>query len=122
MTTLNGASKDVDAYISSFPEDIQKVLEKLRKMIREAAPEAEETIHYQLPTFMLRGYLVHFAAFNEYIVFYPTASGTEKFKEELSAYEGASGSVIFPLDKPIPFDLIKEIVAFRVLENVFKEK
>jgi uncharacterized protein YdhG (YjbR/CyaY superfamily) len=86
--------------------------------IRKAAPDAEETINYQIPTFTLKGNLVHFAAFKEHIGFYPTPTGIDKFKKELSVYEGAKGSVKFPLDQPIPFDLIGKIVKFRVKENL----
>jgi uncharacterized protein YdhG (YjbR/CyaY superfamily) len=108
----------IDEYIATFPQDIQDILEKLRSTIRKAAPNAEETINYQMPTFTLKGNLVHFAAFKKHIGFYPTPSGIEKFKKELSAYEGAKGSVQFPLDRPIPYDLISKIVKFRVGENL----
>jgi len=110
--------QDIDEYIASFPKDIQEILEKIRITIRKAAPDAEETIKYQLPTFTLKGNLVHFGAFKKHIGFYPTPTGTEEFKNELSVYEGAKGSVRFPLDKPIPFDLISKIVKFRVQENL----
>ena len=110
--------QDIDEYIASFPKDIQEILEKIRITIRKAAPDAEETIKYQLPTFTLKGNLVHFGAFKKHIGFYPTPTGTEEFKNELSVYEGAKGSVRFPLDKPIPFDLISKIVEFRVKENL----
>ena len=118
MTSMKTPPKDIDEYIANFPEDIQGILEQLRAAIREAAPEAEETISYQIPTFTLKGNLVHFAAYKKHIGFYPASSGIEKFKNELSAYEGAKGSVKFPLDKPIPFDLISEIVTFRVKDNL----
>ena len=107
----------IDAYIANFPEEVQEILEKIRNIIRTAAPEAEETIKYGIPTFTLKGNLVHFAAYKHHIGFYPYPSGVEKFKDELSAYEGAKGSVKFPLDKPIPYDLIAKIVAFRVKRN-----
>jgi uncharacterized protein YdhG (YjbR/CyaY superfamily) len=110
--------KDIDEYIASFPEDVQEILEKLRATIKKAAPDAEEKISYQIPTFSLKGNLVHFAAYKKHIGFYPTPSGIENFKNELSAYEGAKGSVKFPLNKPIPYDLIREIVEFRVKENL----
>jgi len=112
------APKNIDEYIAGFPQEVQEILEKVRMTIREAAPDAEETINYQIPTFTLKGNLVHFAAFEKHIGFYPTPTGIEKFKNELSVYEGAKGSVKFPLDKPIPFDLISEIVKFRVAENL----
>jgi uncharacterized protein YdhG (YjbR/CyaY superfamily) len=122
MPTKKTPSKDIDEYIASFPRDIQEILEKLRVTIREAAPEAEETISYHIPTFTLKGNLVHFAAYKKHIGFYPAPSGIAKFKKELSAYEGAKGSVKFPLAKPIPFSLISEIVKFRVEENLERAK
>ena len=112
--------KDIDAYIAGFPEDIQQILQKVRTTIREAAPQAQETIKYQIPTFTLHGNLVHFAGYKKHIGFYPTPSGIEKFQQELSAYKSAKGSVQFPLDRPIPYDLIRKIVEFRVKENLEK--
>ena len=94
----------------------------MRQTIREAAPEAIETISYQMPTFKLNGNLVHFAAFKNHIGFYPTPSGIEQFKKELSPYKGSKGAVQFPLDKPAPFDLVKKIVIFRVKENLREKK
>jgi len=110
--------KDIDEYIAGFPVAIQEILEKLRATIRKAAPDAEETINYQIPTYLLKGNLVHFAAHKKHIGFYPTPSGIEAFRKELSAYESAKGSVKFPIDKPIPFDLINKIMTFRVKENL----
>lgn len=118
METKKNTPKDIDAYIAGFPEDVQEKLEQIRKVIREAAPEAQEAISYQIPTFKLYGNLVHFAAYKSHIGFYPTSRGVEQFKEELSAYKGGKGTVQFPLDQPIPFDLIRRIVAFRVAENL----
>jgi uncharacterized protein YdhG (YjbR/CyaY superfamily) len=118
MKTDPTLPKTIDEYIAGFPQDIQEILEKIRETIKEAAPDAEETISYQIPTFTLKGYLVHFAAFKKHIGFYPTPTGIEAFRKELSAYQGAKGSVRFPLDKPIPFALISEIVKFRVKENL----
>ena len=112
--------QDIDEYISRFPKDVQAKLEKLRATIREAAPEAKEKISYQMPTFALEGNLVHFAAYRKHIGFYPTPSGIEKFKDRLSAYKWAKGSIQFPLDEPIPYELVREIVAYRVKENVEK--
>jgi uncharacterized protein YdhG (YjbR/CyaY superfamily) len=112
----------VDAYIAGFSEDVQAILEKVRSTIRKAAPTAEEAIRYQIPTFLLNGNLVHFAAFRNHIGFYPGPSGVEHFKKELSAYEGAKGSVRFPLGKPIPHALIRDIVKFRVAENTDEPK
>ena len=118
MTTKQTTPKDIDEYIARFPEDIQEILEKIRMTIREAAPEAEERISYQMPTFALEGNLVHFAAYKNHIGFYPTPAGIEEFEKELSPYVGGKGSVKFPLDNPIPYDLITKIVRFRVKENL----
>ncbi len=112
--------KNMDEYISLFPTDVQTILEKIRLTIKKAAPTAQETINYQMPTFTLHGNLVHFAAFKNHIGFYPTPSGIENFKKELSVYEGAKGSVRFPLNKPIPYALIGKIVKFRVKEVMQK--
>lgn len=114
------APKTIDEYIAGFPPDVQEILEKVRMTIRKAAPEAEETINYQMPTFTLYGNLVHFAAYQHHIGFYPTPTGIEEFKNELSSYKGAKGSVQFPFDRPIPYDLIGRIVEFRVKENLQK--
>lgn len=107
----------IDEYIDQFPEDVKGILNELRQTIRDAAPQAEETINYQMPTFTLNGNLVHFAAFKNHIGFYPTPTGIEAFKKELSVYKGAKGSVQFPIDQPLPLSLIREIVAYRVKEN-----
>lgn len=119
MTHLQ-TSREIDAYIAGFPQEVQAILTKIRATIRKAAPEAEEAFSYQMPTFRLHGNLVHFAAFKKHIGFYPTPSGIEQFKTELSAYHNAKGSVQFPLDQPIPYELIQRIVAFRVAENLEK--
>jgi uncharacterized protein YdhG (YjbR/CyaY superfamily) len=113
----NGYSS-IDEYIATFPVDIQKKLEEVRATIRAAAPEATEKISYQMPTFFLKGNLVHFAAFQKHIGFYPAPQGIEEFKQELSIYKGAKGSVQFPLDQPLPLDLISRIVKFRAAENL----
>lgn len=118
MTNNKTTSNVIDAYIANSPKEIQALLEKVRATIRKAAPAAEETINYGIPTFTLEGNLVHFAGLKSHIGFYPTPSGIEKFKAELSKYEGAKGSVKFPLDKPIPYTLISKIVKFRVKENL----
>ena len=120
METNKSTPQNIDEYIANFPKDIQEILQELRTTIREAAPDAEEAISYQMPTFRLKGNLVHFAAYKNYIGFYPTPSGIEKFKKELSVYEGAKGSVKFPIDQPLPLDLISNIVRFRVTENLEK--
>jgi uncharacterized protein YdhG (YjbR/CyaY superfamily) len=117
MTSIPG---NIDEYISGFPEEIQKRLMALRQTIRKNAPEAGETISYQMPTFVLKGNLVHFAAYGKHIGFYPAPSGIEAFKNELSRYKGAKGSVQFPHDEPLPLDLIARIVQFRVRENLEK--
>lgn len=119
-TTNRIIAKDIDEYIASFPKDVQVILEKIRMTIREAAPGAQESISYQIPTFKLDGNLVHFAGFKNHIGFYPTPSGIEAFKNELSGFKTAKGSVQFPLDQPIPYELISEITAFRVKENLAK--
>lgn len=112
----------IDEYIANFPPDVQKVLQKVRKIIRKVAPDAQEKINYGIPTFTLNGNLVHYAGFKSHIGFYPTPSGIEKFKSELSKYEGAKGSVKFPLDQPIPYELIQKITEFRVQEQQAKAK
>ena len=120
MESNKSTPKNINEYIANFPKDVQEILNNLRAIIQEAAPEAEEAISYQMPTFRLKGNLVHFAAYKNHIGFYPMPSGIEKFKKELSLYEGAKGSVKFPIDKPLPFDLISKIVSFRVKENLEK--
>ena len=120
MATSRTKFNNIDKYIASFPEETQKILEQLRITIRKAAPEAEEKINYGIPTFTLKGNLVHFAAFKNHIGFYPTPSAIEAFKKDLSVYEGAKGSVKFPVDKPLPFDLITRIVKFRIKKNLEK--
>ena len=110
----------IDEYIATFPTEVQKILEELRAAIKASAPDAEEKISYQMPTFALRGNLVHFAAWKNHIGFYPTSSGTQAFKHELAVYEGAKGSIKFPIDKPLPLELIRRIVTFRVTENLEK--
>ena len=118
MSSPKKQFKTVDEYIGSFPKSVQDVLEKLRLTIQKAAPEAEEVISYQIPTYKLNGSLVHFAAFKNHIGFYPMPSAIKEFKNELSRYETAKGSVKFPMDKPIPFDLVRKIVKYRVKENL----
>ena len=117
MKTAQALPKNIDQYIAGFPPDVQKILEQIRTAIKRAAPSAEEAIKYRLPTFVLNENLVHFGAFKNHIGFYPTPSGIEEFKDELSAYEGAKGSVQFPLDQPMPLSLISRIVKFRVKET-----
>lgn len=122
MHTNPRAPQTIDEYIADFPPDIQAILEEIRSTIKQVAPAAEEAISYQMPTFRLHGNLVHFAAFKNHIGFYPTPTGTAKFQKALSVYQGAKGSVRFPLDQPIPYALISKIVRFRVRENLEKAK
>jgi len=122
MESNKVAPKDIDEYIANFPADVRAILQKIRKTIKRAAPGAKETINYQMPTFTLNGNLVHFAAFERHIGFYPTPSGIEKFKKELDAFKNAKGSVQFPLDQPIPYELIGRITEFRVKEQQSKSK
>lgn len=112
----------IDEYISTFPEDVQKILEKIRATIKAAAPEADEKISYQMPTFFLKGNLIHFAAFKNHIGLYPTPSGTQAFKDEIAIYQGGKGSIKLPIDEPMPLKLIAKIVKFRVAENLEKDK
>ena len=112
--------ESIDDYIFKFPSEIQEILSTIRKVIKETAPDAIEKISYQMPTFTLHGNLVHFAAFKNHIGFYPTPNGIDAFKEELSVYKGAKGSIQFPLNQPMPYELISKIVKFRVAENIKK--
>lgn len=116
------ATTTIDEYIAGFPDDIQKLLQTMRTTIRKAAPQAEEAIKYAIPTFVLNGNLVHFAAFKNHIGFYPAPRGIEAFKKELAKYEGSKGTIKFPLDKPLPVGLIGKIVKFRVQDNLKKAK
>ncbi len=122
--SMKGPRKEytpIDEYIAGFPKNIQVILEAVRQAIRESAPNAEEQISYGIPTFDLnKRHLVHFAAYKNHIGFYPTSSGVTEFKSKLSQYEVSKGTIRFPLDKPIPFGLIKKIVIFRVRENLEK--
>jgi uncharacterized protein YdhG (YjbR/CyaY superfamily) len=120
MTISKIQPQTIDEFISMFPLDVRNRLKKLRKIIKESAGQAEETISYGIPTFKLNGNLVHFAAYKNHIGFYPTSSGIEAFKKKLLPYKWAKGSVQFPLNKPIPFDLVKKIVVYRVKENLKK--
>ena len=117
MESNSAAPTTIDEYIATFPNDIQEILKDLRATIRAAAPDAQERIAYQMPTFTLKGNLVHFAAFKNHIGFYPAPSGIENFKDQLASYKTSKGALQFPLDRPIPHALIAEIVRFRVREN-----
>jgi uncharacterized protein YdhG (YjbR/CyaY superfamily) len=113
----------IDTYIAGFPTETQKVLEEIRRIIRSCAPGASETMSYSIPTFDLgRAHLVHFAGFERHVGFYPTPNGIEAFKQELAPYKAGKGSVQFPLDRPLPVDLIRRIVEFRVAELTVNER
>jgi uncharacterized protein YdhG (YjbR/CyaY superfamily) len=113
----------MDEYVATLPKNVQGILEKIRQTIRKAAPGAVETISYQIPTFKLNGKnLVHFAAWKNHIGFYATPSGNAAFKKEISHYKVAKGSIQFPLEEPIPYDLVAKIVLFRVMESQVKKK
>lgn len=115
-------ASNIDEFISAFPKDIREILQKIRKTIRKAAPDAEETISYGIPTFKQSENLVHFAAFSKHIGFFPTPSGIRKFKKELTGFETSKGTVKFPLEKPIPYTLISRITKFRVTESLERER
>ena len=118
---MNKDIKDIDSYILLFPDDVRVKLETIRQTIREAAPEAEEVISYQMPAFRYHGILVYFAGYKNHIGFYPTSSAISVFKEELSDYKNTKGSVQFPLNQPLPIELISNIIKFRTKENLEKE-
>ena len=120
METNKSAYGSIDEYIALFPADIQKKLQELRATIKSCAPGATEKISYQMPTFFLHGNLIHFAAFKNHIGLYPTPNGIQAFNNELSIYESGKGTVQFPLDQPLPLELVKKIVKFRVDENMKK--
>lgn len=120
MKNNNDGFSSIDEYIATFPREVQTILQELRATIKAAAPEAEETISYQMPTFALHGNLVHFAAWKTHIGLYPAPSGIRAFEQELSKYEGAKGTVRFPIKEPLPLALISNIVKFRVVENLKK--
>ena len=119
MPEARSSATTIDQYIAEFPPETQRVLQEMRELIHAHAPEATETISYAMPTFDLnRRHLVHFAGYAHHIGFYPIPSGMEAFRQELSAYKTGKGSVQFPLDEPLPRDLIRRIVEFRVAENM----
>jgi uncharacterized protein YdhG (YjbR/CyaY superfamily) len=120
---MNGAKfNNIDEYISVFPESTRKILEQIRLTIKKAAPEAEETIKYSMPAFTLYGNLVYFAAFKNHISLYPAPSGDDAINNELSLYRAAKSTLRFPLDKPIPYDLIRRVVKLRIKESMDKTK
>lgn len=119
MTTAKPSN--IDEYIAGFPKEVQAILEQVRATIKQVAPDAEEAISYGIPTFRLnKTYLVYFAGFKNHIGFYPTPTGSEAFREDLAGYKTGKGSVQFPLDKPMPLDLIIKIVAFKKQEVLAK--
>jgi uncharacterized protein YdhG (YjbR/CyaY superfamily) len=126
MSESKKAYQTIDEFILDFPKEVQEILQKIRGIVHDLAPEGEEAIAYGIPTFRLKKKnLVHFGAFKNHIGFYPTPTGMDAFKEQLSKYESGKGSAKFPLNQPIPYDLIKEIVQFRiteVLKNVKTKK
>ena len=123
MSTKQTAPQNMDQYIAGFPQNVQEILEDIRMTVRKAAPDAEETIKYGMPTFTLKGNLVYFGAFKKHIGFYPPiSSGSAEFRRELAGYEGPKRSLIFPLDKTIPFDLIRQVVELRVKENLERDQ
>jgi uncharacterized protein YdhG (YjbR/CyaY superfamily) len=120
MRTGRAAPKTINDYIAGFPPDVRRTLKQIRATIRRAAPAAEETISYQMPTYKLHGNLVHFAAYEHHIGFYPAPRAIDAFKQELAKYEGSKGTVRFPIDEPVPVALIARMVKFRVKENLAK--
>lgn len=112
--------KSIDEYILQFPLEVQDKLNSLRKVIKESAPDAVEKISYNMPAFNFHGNLVYFAAFKKHIGFYPTSSGIFAFEHELSEYKSSKGAVQFPIEKPLPYELIRKMVKFRVAENIKK--
>ena len=117
---MRSSFKTINEYINSFPIEVQKLLQAIRQTIKETVPEASERISYQMPAFYLNGNLVYFAAFKNHIGFYPFPSGVAAFKREASGYKTSKGAIQFQLDKPIPYELVKKIVKFRVKENLAK--
>ncbi|MEQ8583226.1 MAG: DUF1801 domain-containing protein [Marinoscillum sp.] len=116
------APQDIEEYIAGFPIEVQGILKAIRKTIQQAAPEATESISYGIPTFSQHGALVHFGGYKQHIGFYPAPRAIEVFKEELAGYEGGKGTVKFPIDRPIPMDLIRRIVQYRLKENLARLK
>jgi len=121
MEATSTKFKTVDEYFAAFPANTKAILKELRKTIRQAAPQAEELISYNMPAFTLHGRLVYYAAYKNHIGFYPVSSAIKTFQKELSDYKTSKGTIQFPIDKPIPFNLITKIVKFRVRENLEKE-
>lgn len=120
MAANRPVPRNIDEYIASFPPDVQAILERIRVTIRKAAPDAKETISYRIPAFVQSGVLVYFAAFKKHIGFYPPVAGDAQLECEVSNYAGEKGNLRFPLDRPIPYDLIGQIVKLRVGRNLSK--
>ena len=120
MEEKKNAYATIDEYIEQAPQEVQETLKKLRKVIKESATDAEEKIAYRMPAFALNGPLVYFAPFKDHIGVFPTATGIEAFKDELSGYKTSKGTIQFPLNKPLPYELIRRIVKFKVAENTKK--
>jgi uncharacterized protein YdhG (YjbR/CyaY superfamily) len=118
MRTKQKSPQDIDEYVAGFPTEVRQILNKIRATIKRAAPDAQETIKYGMPTFTLKGNLVHFAAFKKHIGFFPPAKGDDAFRSEASVYVGPKGNLRFPLDAPIPYTLIGKVVKLRVKENL----
>jgi uncharacterized protein YdhG (YjbR/CyaY superfamily) len=116
------SAKNIDEYIAAYPTDVQHLLQTIRATIHKAAPEAEEAITYGIPTFKLNGNLVHFGGYKSHIGFYPAPMGIEAFKEETAQYEAGKGTLQFPIDKPLPLELVSKIVKYRVEKNLAKVK
>jgi uncharacterized protein YdhG (YjbR/CyaY superfamily) len=113
-------ASDIDSYITDFPPKVQKMMRQLRSCIKKAAPESEESISYMMPAYKLNGPLVYFGGYEKHIGFYPTGSGIAPFQKEIAVYKHSKGAVQFPLDQPLPLDLIQKIVKYRVKENLAK--
>jgi uncharacterized protein YdhG (YjbR/CyaY superfamily) len=122
MPTVRAAPKSIDEYIASFSPEVQAILKRIRLTIRSAAPDAQETISYRIPTFTLNGALVHFAAFKEHIGFYPPVRGDARLVKASSVYAGEKGNLRFPLNQPIPFGLIERLVKLRAKQNLLKAR
>ena len=120
MQNTNTPTTTIDQYIARYPKNVQKHLLQVRSTIKQIVPDAEEAISYGIPTFKLNGNLVHFGGFKQHIGFYPGSSGIKAFEKELSAYKGAKGSIQFPIDQPMPLDIIIAITKFRVAQNLSK--
>jgi uncharacterized protein YdhG (YjbR/CyaY superfamily) len=122
MATNNAMPKTIDEYISAFSPEVQAILERIRQVVRSAAPDAQEAISYQIPAFKLNGVLVYFAAFKKHIGFYPPVRGDARLEKAVSPYAGEKGNLRFPLDQPIPYALIERIAKLRVRQNLVKAK